>query len=138
MITNGLTIALAARAGDPALPGGRDGRHAAAAAALAGGAARSTRCSAELHADLALHRLQRRDAEAGVTNINLPEAEVKARCSPPPPGPSSSPTARRSAASTSGDVADAAAVNVLITDPTAPAAALAELRALDGPRIVLA
>ena len=37
-----------------------------------------------------------------------------------------------------GHVADAAAVNVLITDPTAPAAALGELRALDGPRIVLA
>jgi hypothetical protein len=33
------------------------------------------------------------------------------------------------------DVAD---VDVLITDPTAPEAALAELRALDRPRIVVA
>jgi DeoR family transcriptional regulator of aga operon len=37
-----------------------------------------------------------------------------------------------------GYVADTAAVDLLITDPTAPGAALAELRALDGPRIVLA
>ena len=91
-----------------------------------------------VHADLALIGCNGVDAEAGVTNINLPEAEVKAAMIA---------AAARTVVTADGSkigrvhlgyVADAAAVDVLITDQSAPGAALAELRALDGPRVVLA
>jgi DeoR family transcriptional regulator of aga operon len=93
---------------------------------------------ARVHADVALIGCNGVDAEAGVTNINLPEAEVKAAMIG---------AAARAVVIADGSkigrvhlgyVADAAAVDVLITDPTAPAQALAEVRALDGPRVVVA
>ena len=78
-----------------------------------------------VNADIVLIGCNGVEAVAGVTNVNLPEAEVK--------------TAMIAAAARTvviadvskigrvqlGQVADASSVNVLITDPTAPGAALA-------------
>src|ERR1700722_1902389 len=91
-----------------------------------------------VHADLALIGCNGVDAEAGVTNVNLPEAEVKAAMI--------SAAARTVVIADGskigrvhlGHVTDAAAVDILITDPSAPQTALAELRSLGGPRIVVA
>jgi DeoR family transcriptional regulator of aga operon len=91
-----------------------------------------------VHADLALIGCNGVEAEAGVTNINLPEAEVKAAMIA---------AAARTAVIADGSkigrvhlgrVTDACAIDVLVTDPSAPGTALAELRALDGPRIIMA
>ena len=91
-----------------------------------------------VHADLALIGCNGVDAEAGVTNINLPEAEVKAAMIAAAARTVVIADGSKIGRVQLGFVADAAAVDVLVTDPTAPGAALAELRALDGPRIVLA
>jgi DeoR family transcriptional regulator, aga operon transcriptional repressor len=91
-----------------------------------------------VHADLALIGCNGVDAEAGVTNINLPEAEVKAAMIGAAARTVVIADGSKIGRVQLGFVAHAAAVDVLITDPTAPGAALAELRALDGPRIVLA
>lgn len=91
-----------------------------------------------VHADIALIGCNGVDAEAGVTNINLPEAEVKAAMIG---------AAARTVVIADGSkvgrvhfgyVAGPDAVDVLITDPTAPEAALAELRALNGLRVLVA
>jgi len=91
-----------------------------------------------LHADLALIGCNGVDAVAGVTNINLPEAEVKAAMIAAAARAVVIADGSKIGRVQLGHVADATAVDVLITDQSAPAAALAELRALDGPRIVLA
>ena len=91
-----------------------------------------------LHADLALIGCNGVDAVAGVTNINLPEAEVKAAMIAAAARAVVIADGSKIGRVQLGHVADATAVDVLITDQSAPATALAELRALDGPRIVLA
>ena len=90
-----------------------------------------------LHADLALIGCNGVDAVAGVTNINLPEAEVKAAMIAAAARAVVIADGSKIGRVQLGHVADATAVDVLITDQSAPAAALAELRALDGPRIVV-
>jgi DeoR family transcriptional regulator of aga operon len=137
VITSGLSIALLLEAAIPRLQ-----------VVVTGGTLRPLQHSlvaplfgyvlGRVHADLALIGCNGVDAEAGVTNINLPEAEVK--------------TAMTSAAARTAVMADGSkigrvhlghvigisAVDVLVTDPTAPETALSELRALDGPRIMVA
>jgi DeoR family transcriptional regulator of aga operon len=91
-----------------------------------------------VHADLALIGCNGVDAEAGVTNINLPEAAVKAAMIAAAARTAVIADGSKIGRVRLGHVADARDVDVLITDPTAPGAALADLRALDGPQIVLA
>jgi DeoR family transcriptional regulator of aga operon len=137
VITNGLSIALLLEAAIPrvqvVVTGGtlRPLQHSLVAP-LAG------HVLGRISADLALIGCNGVGAETGVTNINLPEAEVKAAMIA---------VAARTVVIADGSkigrvhlgrVADAAAVDVLITDPTAPPAALAELCALDTPRIIVA
>src|SRR6202020_2492355 len=93
---------------------------------------------ARVHDHLALLGCHGVDAEAGGTNINLPEAEVKAAMIGAAARTAVIADGSKIGRVHLGQVADVSAVDVLITDPTAPGAALAELRALDGPRIVLA
>ncbi len=93
---------------------------------------------ARVHADVALIGCNGVDAEAGVTNINLPEAEVKAAMIGAAARTVVIADGSKIGRVHLGHVAGVAAVDVLITDPTAPAPALAEVRALDGPRIVVA
>ncbi len=136
VITSGLSIALLLEAAIPRLQvivtGGtlRPLQHSLVAP-LAG------QVLGRVHADLALIGCNGVEAEAGVTNINLPEAEVKATMIA---------AAARTVVIADGSkigrvhlgfVVDASAVDVLITDQTAPDAALAELHALDGPRIIV-
>jgi DeoR family transcriptional regulator, aga operon transcriptional repressor len=91
-----------------------------------------------VHADLALIGCNGVEAVAGVTNINLPEAEIKAAMI--------SAAARTVVVADGskigrvhlGQITSASAVDVLITDTTAPGDAVADLRALEGPRVVLA
>jgi DeoR family transcriptional regulator of aga operon len=137
VITSGLSIALLLEAAIPRLQ-----------VVVTGGTLRPLQHSlvapladqvlGRVHADLALIGCNGVEAEAGVTNINLPEAEIKAAMIA---------AADRSAVIADGSkvgrvhlgmVAGASAIDVLVTDPTAPDAALEELRALDGPRIIIA
>lgn len=73
-----------------------------------------------------------------MTNINLPEAEVKAAMIAAAARTVVIADGSKIGRVQLGQVADASAVDVLITDPTAPGAALAELHALDGLRIIVA
>jgi DeoR family transcriptional regulator of aga operon len=93
---------------------------------------------ARVHADFALIGCNGVDAEAGVTNINLPEAEVKAAMIGAAARTAVIADGSKIGRVHLGQVAGLSAVDLLITDPTAPGAALAELRALGGPRIVVA
>jgi DeoR/GlpR family transcriptional regulator of sugar metabolism len=137
VITSGLSIALLLEAAIPRLQvvvtGGtlRPLQHSLVAP-LAG------HVLGHVHADLALIGCNGVDAEAGVTNINLPEAEVKAAMI----GAAARTVVLADGSKIGrvhlGHVADTSAVDVLITDPTAPEAALAELRALDEPHVVVA
>ena len=137
VITSGLSIALALEAAIPRLQvvvtGGtlRPLQHSLVAP-LAG------HILGRVRADLALIGCNGVDAEAGVTNINLPEAEVKAAMI----GAAARTVVLADGSKIGrvhlGHVADASSIDVLITDETAPEAALAELRALDGPRVMLA
>ena len=137
VITSGLSIALLLEAAIPRLQvvvtGGtlRPLQHSLVAP-LAG------EVLGRVHADLALIGCNGVEAEAGVTNINLPEAEVKAAMIA---------AAARTAVLADGSkigrvhlgrIARATAADVLITDPTAPRVPLEELRALDGPHVIVA
>jgi DeoR family transcriptional regulator of aga operon len=137
VMTNGLSIALLLEAAIPRLQ-----------VVVTGGTLRPLQHSlvaplaslvlGRVHADLALIGCNGIDAVSGVTNINLPEAEIK--------------TAMISAAARTvvvadgskvgrvylGHITDASAVDALITDPTAPDDAVEDLRALEGPRVILA
>jgi DeoR family transcriptional regulator of aga operon len=136
VITNGLSIALLLEAAIPRLQ-----------VVVTGGTLRPLQHSlvaplvdqvlGRVRTDLALIGCNGVDAAVGVTNINLPEAEVKAAMIA---------SAARTAVIADGSkigrvhlgrVADISAVDVLITDQSAPEAALAELRTLDGPRVVI-
>jgi DeoR family transcriptional regulator of aga operon len=137
VITSGLSIALLLEAAVPRLQ-----------VVVTGGTLRPLQHSlvapladqvlARVHADLALIGCNGVDAAAGVTNINLPEAEVKAAMIAAAARTVVIADGSKIGRVQLGYVADASAVDVLITDQSAPGAALAELRALDGPRIVLA
>lgn len=137
VITNGLSIALLLEAAIPRLQvvvtGGtlRPLQHSLVAP-LAG------QVLGRVRADLALVGCNGVDAEAGVTNINLPEAEVKAAMIAAAARTVVIADGSKIGRVRLGHVADASAIDVLITDSTAPAAALAELRSLGGPRVVIA
>jgi DeoR family transcriptional regulator of aga operon len=136
VITSGLSIALLLEAAVPRLQ-----------VVVTGGTLRPLQHSlvapladlvlGRVHADLALIGCNGVDAEAGVTNINLPEAEVKAAMIAAAARTVVIADGSKIGRVQLGYVADASAVDVLITDQSAPGAALAELRALDGPRMVL-
>ncbi|WP_017935022.1 DeoR/GlpR family DNA-binding transcription regulator [Nocardioides sp. Iso805N] len=90
-----------------------------------------------LRADLALIGCNGVDARAGITNINLPEAEVKRAMIA-----SASRTVVLADGSKIGrvhlgQVAEIANVDVLLTTASAPAEALGELRAVDGLRTIV-
>jgi DeoR family transcriptional regulator, aga operon transcriptional repressor len=137
VITSGLSIALLLEAAIPRLQ-----------VVVTGGTLRPLQHSlvapladqvlGRVNADLALIGCNGVDAEAGVTNINLPEAEVKAAMIAAAARTAVIADGSKIGRVQLGHVADVSAVSVLITDPTAPGAALAELRALEGPRIIVA
>lgn len=91
-----------------------------------------------VHADIALIGCNGVEAEAGVTNINLPEAAVKAAMIAAAARTVVVADGTKVGRVHLGRITGVSAVDVLITDPTAPGAALAELRALEGPRIIVA
>jgi DeoR family transcriptional regulator of aga operon len=136
VITNGLSIALLLEAAIPRLQ-----------VVVTGGTLRPLQHSlvapladqvlGRVRADLAFVGCNGVDAAAGVTNINLPEAEMKAAMIASAARTVVIADGSKIGRIHLGHVADFAAVDVLITDPTAPEAALAELRAPDGPRIVI-
>jgi DeoR/GlpR family transcriptional regulator of sugar metabolism len=137
VITSGLSIALLLEAAIPRLQ-----------VVVTGGTLRPLQHSlvaplanevlGRVNADVAVIGCNGVEAEAGVTNINLPEAEVKAAMIAAAARTVVIADGSKIGRVQLGHVADARAVNVLITDPTAPGAALAELNALEGPRIVVA
>jgi len=137
VITNGLSIALLLEAAIPRLQ-----------VVVTGGTLRPLQHSlvapladqvlGRVRADLALIGCNGVAAEAGVTNINLPEAEVKAAMIAAAARTVVIADGSKIGRVQLGRVADASAIDILITDPTAPAAALAELRSLGGPRIIVA
>ena len=137
VITSGLSIALLLEAAIPRIQvvvtGGtlRPLQHSLVAP-LAG------QVLASVHADLALIGCNGVAAAEGVTNINLPEAEVKAAMIAAATRTVVVADGSKIGRVCLGRVAASAAIDVLITDPTAPGAALADLRALEGPRVVLA
>lgn len=137
VITSGLSIALLLEAAIPRIQvvvtGGtlRPLQHSLVAP-LAG------QVLASVHADLALIGCNGVAADAGVTNINLPEAEVKAAMIAAATRTVIVADGSKIGRVCLGRVTDSSAIDVLITDPTAPATALADLRALEGPRVVLA
>ncbi|HEY6495134.1 MAG TPA: DeoR/GlpR family DNA-binding transcription regulator [Trebonia sp.] len=137
VITSGLSIALLLEAAIPRLQvvvtGGtlRPLQHSLVAP-LAG------QVLALVHADLTLIGCNGVEAQAGVTNINLPEAEVKAAMITAAARTVVIADGSKIGRVHLGRVAGIAAVDVLITDPTAPGPALADLHAVDGPRVIVA
>jgi DeoR family transcriptional regulator of aga operon len=137
VITSGLSIALLLEAAIPRIQvvvtGGtlRPLQHSLVAP-LAG------QVLASVHADLALIGCNGVAADAGVTNINLPEAEVKAAMIAAATRTVVVADGSKIGRVCLGRVTGSSAIDVLITDPTAPGTALADLRALEGPRVVLA
>jgi DeoR family transcriptional regulator, aga operon transcriptional repressor len=137
VITSGLSIALVLEAAIPRLE-----------VIVTGGTLRPLQHSlvapladlvlGSVHADIALIGCNGVEAEAGVTNINLPEAAVKAAMIAAAARTVVVADGTKVGRVHLGRVTSASAVDVLITDPTAPSAALAELRALEGPRVIVA
>jgi DeoR family transcriptional regulator of aga operon len=137
VITSGLSIALVLEAAIPRLQ-----------VVVTGGTLRPLQHSlvapladlvlGSVHADIALIGCNGVEAEAGVTNINLPEAAVKAAMIAAAARTVVVADGTKIGRVHLGRVTSASAVDVLITDPAAPSAALAELRALEGPRIIVA
>jgi DeoR family transcriptional regulator, aga operon transcriptional repressor len=137
VITSGLSIALVLEAAIPRLQ-----------VIVTGGTLRPLQHSlvapladlvlGSVHADIALIGCNGVEAEAGVTNINLPEAAVKAAMIAAAARTVVIADGTKIGRVHLGRVTSASAVDVLITDPAAPSAALAELRALEGPRVIVA
>lgn len=137
VITSGLSIALVLEAAIPRLQ-----------VVVTGGTLRPLQHSlvapladlvlGSVHADIALIGCNGVEAEAGVTNINLPEAAVKAAMIAAAARTVVVADGTKVGRVHLGRVTSASAVDVLITDPAAPSAALAELRALEGPRVIVA
>lgn len=137
VITSGLSIALAL---EPAVPRLR--------VIVTGGTLRPLQHSLvaplatvmfeHLHADIAFLGCNGVDALAGITNVNLPEAEVKRVMIRTASHVVVVADGSKFGQVHLGRVVPAAQVDTIITDASAPADALEELRVLDGPKIVLA
>lgn len=137
VVTNGLSIALAL---EPAIP--------RLQVVLTGGTLRPLQHSLvaplgdlllnRIHADLALIGCNGVDAVAGITNVNLPEAEIKRSMVASAARAVVVADGSKIGRASLGKVASAEEIDVVITDQGAPTAALDELEALDdGPRVVL-
>jgi DeoR family transcriptional regulator, aga operon transcriptional repressor len=137
VITSGLSIALAL---EPAVPrlqvivtGGtlRPLQHSLVAPL-------ATVMFEHIRADIAFIGCNGVDALAGITNVNLPEAEVKRLMIRTASHVVVVADGSKLGQVHLGRVAPAAQVDTIITDADAPADALEELRALDGPKIIVA
>lgn len=136
VVTNGLSIALALEAAIPRLQ-----------VILTGGALRPLQHSLvapladlvlqHVRADLAFIGCNGVDAAAGVTNVNLPEAEVKRAMMASAAEVVVVADGSKVGRARLGLIAPATEVDAIITDTSAPADAVAELRALDGPQVVV-
>lgn len=91
-----------------------------------------------IHADLAFIGCNGVDADAGITNLNLPEADIKRAMIRAASEVVVVADGGKIGCARLGKIASAADVDLIITDPSAPAEALARLTALDGPRVVVA
>lgn len=136
VVTNGLSIALALEPTIPRLQ-----------VIVTGGALRPLQHSlvaplgtvllGQVHADLAFVGCNGVDATAGITNVNLPEAEIKRAMI----GAASEVVVVADGSKVGrarlGRIAAVGDVDTIITDDTAPAAALDELRALGRPHVLV-
>jgi DeoR/GlpR family transcriptional regulator of sugar metabolism len=137
IITNGLAIALSL---EPALP--------RLQVIVTGGTLRPLQHSlvaplgglllGQIRADLALIGCNGVDAAAGITNVNLPEADVKRAMIAAASEVAVIADGSKIGRSRLGKIASVGEVDTIITDPSAPIAALEEIIALDGPRVVVA
>jgi DeoR family transcriptional regulator of aga operon len=92
----------------------------------------------QVHADIAFIGCNGIDAVAGVTNVNLPEAEIKRAMIASAAEVVVVADGSKVGRARLGMIAPATDVDMLITDASAPRSALDELRALDGPHVVVA
>lgn len=137
VITNGLTIALALESAIPRLQ-----------VIVSGGALRPLQHSLvsplgsvlleQVRADIAFVGCTGVDATAGITNINLPEAEIKRAMIASASEVVVVADGSKIGRARLGLIAPISDVDMIITDHSAPGPALQELRDLDGPHIVLA
>jgi len=137
VITNGLAIALSL---EPAVP--------RLQVVVTGGTLRPLQHSLvaplggllldHIHADLAFIGCNGVDVDAGITNVNLPEADIKRAMI----GAAAEVVVLADGAKIGrarlGKIASIADVDVIITDPSAPSETLERLESLGGPRIVVA
>lgn len=137
VITNGLAVALSL---EPAVP--------RLQVVVTGGTLRPLQHSLvaplagllldHIHADLAFIGCNGVDADAGITNLNLPEADTKRAMIRAASQVVVVADGAKIGCVRLGKIASAADVDLIITDPSAPAEALERLVALGGPRIVVA
>jgi len=135
VITNGLSIALAL---EPAIP--------RIQVIVSGGALRPLQHSLvaplgavllqQVRADIAFVGCNGVDATAGITNINLPEAEIKRAMIASASAVVVVADGSKIGRVRLGMIAPMTDVDMIITDHAAPATALQELRDLDGPHVV--
>lgn len=137
IVTNGLSIALAL---EPAIP--------RIQVVVTGGTLRPLQHSlvaplgdlllSKVHADLALIGCNGVDAAAGITNVNLPEAEVKRSMVSAAARVVVLADGSKIGRASLGHVASAEEIDVVVTDVGAPASARHELESLDdGPRLLV-
>jgi DeoR family transcriptional regulator of aga operon len=136
VVTNGLSIALSL---EPAIP--------RLQVIVTGGALRPLQHSLvaplatvvlqQVHADIAFIGCNGVDAVAGVTNVNLPEAEIKRAMIASAAEVVVVADGSKIGRARLGLIGTARDIDMLITDATAPAEALDELRSLDGPDVVV-
>ena len=91
-----------------------------------------------LRADIAFIGCNGVDAQAGITNINLPEAEVKRAMITASSRAVVVADGSKIGRVHLGRVADATEVDAIVTTASAPADAVEELRGLGGPQLVIA
>ena len=137
VITNGISIALALEAAIPRLQ-----------VVVTGGTLRPLQHSlvaplgglliSHVHADLALIGCNGVDAEAGVTNVNLPEAEIKRAMVAAASRAVVLADGSKVGKARLGWVAAASEVDQLVTDSTAPDGALDALREVPGLTVTVA
>ena len=136
VVTNGLSIALALETAIPRLQ-----------VIVSGGALRPLQHSLvsplgtvvlqQVRTDIAFIGCNGVDATAGITNVNLPEAEIKRAMIASASEVVVVADGSKIGTARLGLVAPLTEVDMLITDASAPQAPLDELRALDGPHIVV-
>ncbi|SFC34490.1 transcriptional regulator, DeoR family [Nocardioides terrae] len=137
VITNGLAIALSL---EPAVP--------RLQVVVTGGTLRPLQHSLvaplggllleHIHADLALIGCNGVDAVAGITNVNLPEADIKRAMIGAASEVVVIADGSKVGRSRLGKIASVTDVHAIVTDASAPAGPLEELVALRGPRVVVA